>query len=139
MDNQLLVVALLIAVETLIASSVSAANLIVNPSFEQDDLGSRPSGWTYEGCPKPEAKGWRPVVAEGGYEGDRSALLECPANCQWVFLNQMARVVYAAGERYRLSVWLRADRPADVDLCIQPRVWPDATGNRSTGRSCGNS
>jgi len=103
-------------------------SLLANPSFEEGDVGQVPPGWTYEIHPKPGPKDWHPSVAEGGRDGAKMVVLDCPANFKWSFINQIAPVTYRSGERYCLRVWLRAERPAKMDLCIQPFSHPGSPG-----------
>lgn len=101
-------------------------NALSNGSFEQGDVGKPPPAWTSELYPKPAPAGWGPVVAQAGRERGKVGVIECPKGYRWALLNQITSVHYRAGERYRLRVWLRADKRAKVDLCLMPLKSPGA-------------
>jgi len=112
-----------------------SGNLIRNASFEEVGANGLLREWTVShgglkpGAPKPAV-----VVrcAAGGTRGEREGQLSRPDAVAWVLAQQLVHRPLTAGEEYVLSVWLKADRPAEVDLYLA--AVPAVEGARHQGR-----
>lgn len=96
-------------------------NLLENASFEEIDSEGHPKGWTpsYGGLKPGEPK---PAIvvdsAAGGRQGEREARLRRPDSVEWVLAQHLAYRPLVAGDEYVFSVWLKADKPAEVDIYL---------------------
>ena len=83
---------------------------------------------------KAEAR--KPAVAVrcgiGGRSGEREGQLSKPDSVDWVHTQQLVHRPLTAGEEYIFSAWLKADRPAEVDLYLA--AVPAVAGMRHQGR-----
>lgn len=113
-------ITLVLAGVVLVSAALAAPedkNLLVNPSFEldgEDFLGKLPPHWIKGSLSRDDVDGSpdsQSVVAvvKGGRTGDYAAHLELHKSDKWMLLDQKMETAYAEGERYRFSVWLRAE------------------------------
>lgn len=99
-----------------LAFPVSAqTNLLTNGDFEKDNVGDTPAGWV-KWTRNPSTF----EVIDGGRDSKRcaSVTLIQTSECPFVLADQWVRVPIAAGERYRASCYVRADKPVRVSLWL---------------------
>ncbi len=113
-------------------------NLIKNPSFEAIDDKGLPANWTLRGIPL-EGKSGEPRLTIGapGHEGKNAVQLRFGPELDSAYIDQIYWKLFAPGDRYSISVWLRAEKPARASILlatrgekvnvIQRREWVDVT------------
>ncbi|MFH0964434.1 MAG: sialidase family protein [Planctomycetota bacterium] len=98
-------------------------DLIVNPSFEEGQVGTRPGGWSQHAYDGKDSTLTAPVaVAPGGHTGDKCAIVEVPEGIQWNLIEQTPAVPTDLSKGLLLSAWLRSDDPegfVDVVVFVQ--------------------
>ncbi|MFH0964433.1 MAG: sialidase family protein [Planctomycetota bacterium] len=104
-----------------LASWASAQqNLLVDPSFEEGQVGARPPAWNeraYDG--KDDTLSAPFSVARGGRTGEKCAVIEVPEGFRYNFIEQNPSVPTDLSKGLLVSAWLRSDDPAGrVDLVI---------------------
>lgn len=111
------------------AQEARVEQLLSNASLEEGEVGAVPPDWHKSGYDgKAYPKDFTLAIANDGRTGNM-AVLERPAHLHWVYAQQFIRSGYKGGERYCLTVWLRADRPLRkcVDLVLIPLHHESAT------------
>ena len=89
------------------------ANLLESPGFEGGNVGSPPPRWIeWKRNPSTFA------MAEGGHSGRQCAVLTLVKNeaCAFVLADQRVSAALREGQRYRASVWVKAEKPVYVTL-----------------------
>ncbi|MEI7732018.1 MAG: glycosyl hydrolase [Verrucomicrobiota bacterium] len=95
---------------TLSAYAASPANLVANPSFEQE-LNGAPAAWAAAGSPDVRQQ----LRTEAGRDGGRCTRLECSVMGQdspsaHAMVCQVGQVGVRQGQWYRLTFWARGER-----------------------------
>jgi len=101
-------------------------NLLANPSFEakgETSVGQDPPHWIKGSLSQDDVDGSPDsksvvTVVKGGRTGDYSAQLLLDKTDKWMLLDQRIETEYAKGERYRFSVWLKADKKIAASIAL---------------------
>ncbi|MDP7743103.1 MAG: sugar-binding protein, partial [Lentisphaeria bacterium] len=101
-----------------VATAVAArTNLLENPGFEQVDAGGMPVNWHLAKHPRadtPEPQ----VRGAPAHSGEKAVQFEFGPELEWAIVEQTERRLFLPGERYSLSVWLRANTPARASVAL---------------------
>ena len=108
------------------ARAEGGPNLLENVSFEEEGealVGKTPPHWVkgslsqggVDGSPDSKSV---VAVARGGRTGDYSAQLLLEKTDKWMLLDQRIETEYAKGERYRFSIWLKADKKITANIAL---------------------
>ena len=120
-------------------------NLLSNTGFKERQNDGRPVGWLISKLDKEGAKGTAALAvvketspkesAAGEAENVDVIAFSIDGNCQWVHLSQTLRdVKITSGKTYRFSVWLRADKKAQVAVIIDMHAPKPEGGDKIPSR-----
>lgn len=105
----------------------SQVNLLYNGTFEEEGkIGTQPKGWRFyrtidKGPYRANQGGSSFTKEEDGYSENYRGVITKGADIEWVLINQKIQRELQIGEEYILSAWLKADKPAVVDLYLAAR------------------
>ena len=92
--------------------------LLKNGSFEKIGTGGCPDEWHMSQYPGPEKTTGKAnvVIANGGTDGEKEVRIRKENGVDWCYIQQFIPHSLAVGDTYVFSVWMKADKPAKVNM-----------------------